>query len=515
MDEILAEVVRQNAIADESVTIDLSDTELMMILAKARERVLHDSALRTDQEIRFPFSDPDAGSSTVLLPKNLALILAECYHGVRNKIEERWAQEHADKQPLFHERELPSAANVVDLLPTDREVTRSDSQLVQDYLKVAGQLEHEGLVGDIVHAHEPKPDVLQGRMHIDVPALEAAQTILDGVLQRLVRIFRTPPVHIARSMKEWRAWEGQIRTASPADIADIHALYGGVLLSTEQLVRLDPRFADRTQFNSVVDHVRSHGAMFKALKTQNGDDEVTEGLRAGRIAIVRDEPQADAPERPGTLLGFYNVIGNPDEVTRHMKTDLHFASQLSYDTTGDLPNFSKFVEQSGEMRSINYRDERGALRVFKAAKEGRLAWSVDHAVRMDGPHQIQRYAQLGTALKLDEYDHFVGEGKTMVLLKIATLIGADASDAARAHHIPWNDAAVTSGWMREGRCQWEVDNSGMVVLPDPIANVGSAVLNQRLGAHEVWTVEEEFERDGVRMRVLWSYYAQQLPPQIP
>lgn len=279
-------------------------------------------------------------------------------------------------------------------------------------------------------------------------------------------------------------------------------------------MKVDPRYASQAEFQSVADHVRNHGAMFKALKSDGSDDEVLEGIRSGRVAILREEPQQDTPDRPGELLGFYNVVSDSEAVRDHMKRELHFSRNQKYESTAELPRFMNVEEPTGEKKTISYSDEAGALRVFNAATNGTLSWSVDHAVRMNGPERLQRYAMVGTALKIANYEHMErGAGKGIVLMKIATVVGADSSKAAEEFGIQPVDL---SEWRQNGgQCPWNVDQSGMVILPRAIVNVGSTMLNGRLGAHEVFTVTEEFERDGIKVRILWRYLAQPLPPDIP
>lgn len=514
MNPILVEARRRLELHEKKLSTVISDADLLTLLLQARKTV--DAKFRiteSNEDVRAPYNDPENGQMTGLVPRKIILILAELFHSVRDMIAARWREENRSLPELFHASELPDAEEVQSLLPD--EVTASSSQRVQEYVRVALALEKESVLTDIENANAPNPELVQGSLHINAEALNTPQQIVSGVQNRLLRIFNTPPVHIVRSMKEWRNWQPYIRTATEADVADIHSLYSNVLMPRERLVRLDPRYATQSEFRSVADDVRNHGAMFKALKADGQDDEVLEGIHYGRVAIIREEPQGDQPDKPGELLGFYNVVSEPDAVRFHMKRELHFSLNQKYDSTAELPRFSHFEEPNGELKTISYSDEAGALRVFKAAANGTLAWSVDHAVRMNGPEKLQRYAMVGTALKIANYQHMQeDEGKSIVLMKIATVVGADASGAASELEVQPVDLAE---WKANGgECPWNVDqHSGMVILPRAIVNVGSTMLNGRLGAHEVFTVTEEFMRDGVRVRILWRYLAQPVPPDIP
>lgn len=513
-DAVLAEANRQFALDNKQLTTVLSDADLLGLLLQARSTIVDENFfIQSDnQDIKVPYTDLERGPMTGLVPRRLVLILAELYHLVRNMIAQRWQAEYPNGPQLLHPAELPPASIVDKILPM--EITRDSYQRVQEYVRVALALEQESIARDIMEANAPTSDVVQGSLHINGEALKASDLIISGVQSRLLKIFNTPPVHIVRSMREWRNWEPHIRTATKADVLDIHSLYSNVLMPRERLVKLDPRYATRSEFKSVADDVRNHGAMFKALRHDDSDDEVLEGLHAGRIAIIREEPQGDQPDKPGELLGFYNVVSDPEVVRNHMKGELHFSLKQKYDSTAELPRFSHLQESTGEVKTISYSDEAGALRVFKAAVNGTLVWSVDHAVRMNGPEKLQRYAMVGTALKVANYQHMQSEGKSIVLMKIATVVGADASGAASELEVQPVDLVE---WQANGgECPWNVDqHSGMVILPRAIVNVGSTMLNGRLGAHEVFTVTEEFERDGVRVRILWRYLAQPLPPDIP
>ncbi len=512
-EHLLVEARRQLELHGKKLNTVLSDTDLLRLLNEARAYVDRNFVVtKEDEEVRFPHNDYESGEVVGLVPRKLVLILAELYHSIRNMMADRWLQLNAEGPDLFHQTELPESEIVQELLP--REIASDSSIRVKEYVRVALALEKETVAADIQNVNTLNPELLQGALHINCDADSASNEIISGVQNRLLRIFNTPPVHIVRSMKEWRNWSHLIGTATEADVPDIHALYGNVLMPKERLLKLDPRYASQTEFRSVADDVRNHGAMFKALKQNGSDDEVLEGLNAGRIAILREEPQDDQPEKPGELLGFYNVISDPEIVRNHMKAELHFSRNQKYESTAELPRFMNVEEPTGEKKTISYSDEAGALRVFNAATNGTLSWSVDHAVRMNGPEKLQRYAMVGTALKIQNYQHQErNAGKSIVLMKIATVVGADSSGAAAELGIQPVDL---SEWKQHGgSCPWNVDQSGMVILPRAIVNVGSTMLNGRLGAHEVFTVTEEFERDGVKVRILWRYLAQPLPPDIP
>lgn len=513
---VLVEAERQHQLSKLEFHDIVTDADLLKLLQQARTMVISSpdrDPNASGQLFSVAHNDPEHGQVTTMVPRDFILTLAELYHRVRNLLSDHWTAEHAERPQLFHQVELPSA-EVVGTLLSDR-IPDDISPRVREYIGVALELMHSKVGFDIINANAPTPDMVQGSLHLNVKdARDIADEVLKGVQHRLQRLFSTPPAHIARSMREWRDWQPFIETATPSDAQEIHDLYGGVLIPREQLIKLDPRYADKEGFSHVADHVRNRGAMFKNLRELGGDNEVLEGLNHGRIAIVREKPNSDHLSDHRNLLGFYNVISDPDAVRAHMKRELHFSCSERYGSTADLPRFSRFEEPTGEKKTISYSDEEGALRIFTAATEGRLAWSVDHAVRMDGPEKIRRYAMLGTALKLNEYDFLRQENnKQFVLMKVATVIGADSSRAAQELSIEPVSPAV---WKDEsGECSWKLDSTGMVVLPRAIMNVGSTTLNTKLGAHEVFTMTEEFMREGVRVRILWRYLAQPLPPDIP
>lgn len=513
---LIIECRRQLELEDKRLSTELSDADVMKLLALARRSVDAGTDLSMSLVVRVDQNDFELGETTVEISRRVILILAELFHSVRNVLADRWAAEHPEGPKLFHAAELPNAPVVDPLLPENISKDRPPlDHRVREYLDVALALEKEDLAFEVEHFHQPDPDVLQGVLRINTPATEAPKAVLDGIQSRLQKLLNIPSVHIVRSMKEWRNWRDLIQSASEADVPDIHALYQSVLMQRERLLKLDPRYATQSEFRSVTDDVRNLGTMFKPLRADGNNDEVFEGIHSGRIAIIREEPQGDAPDTPGELIGFYNVVSEPDAVRAHMKRELRYSSNQRYESTADLPRFSNVEEPTGEMRTISYSDEAGALRVFKAAANGTLAWSVDHAVRMSGSEKQQRYAMVGTALKMDNYQHMEKvEGKGIVLMKIATVIGADASVAASELHLQPVDLAEWTS--NGGESPWNVDHySGMVILPRAIVNVGSTMLNGRLGAHEVFTVTEEFMRDGIRIRILWRYLAQPVPPDIP
>lgn len=511
---LILEAMRQLSLEGKDFHAVISDADLVRALATARRKV-SESFPASIPDVRYTYNDPEIGLTTAVVPPKLVLILAETCHAIRNRLADTWKEdpENNEAQELFHENEVPSAEAMKQLLPDDE--TASVQDRVKQLLKLCIEFDHEGIDRDLLEGPDPDPLELQGQLHLGGSALEAASSIYGGVRDRLKRIYSIPPVRIVRSMREWRQWSDRIQTATMEDVPDIHSLYEGVMIDTERLIRLDPRFGTPEQFMDVVQFVRGHGAMFKALKSEGSDDEVIEGITKGHIAIVREEPQADAsPNEKPPLLGFYNVLAEPDAVREHMRGELHFSSNSQFANTSDLPRFSRFEEATGEMRTIAYSHEEGALHAFRLAKEGKLAWSVDHAVRMNGPEKIQRYAQLGTALKIAEYATLRDQlGKTHALMKIATVIGVDATAAATERGIEYS--LPSQEWNEKGVTTWNVDPSGILTLHRPISNVGSKVLNERLGADEVMTVTEEFERDGIKVRILWRYLLQPFPPELP
>ncbi len=504
-DALIKEILRRTALQDERLDFTLSDADLIRLLAEARNSVSQMSDTVADIPVTMPNSD--TGQTTVLVPKSLVLIFAELCHKIRQLCSQQWTEvdEHAR---LFHDGELLDAAHTQAQL-SEPEKSPPDSR--QLYLATVAEI--EALAYDIRHSCEPDPTFLEGSMHINVPALHARAALMSGVRDRLQRIFDIPPVQIGRSMRGWPKWMDRITHADESDVDELHDLYNSVLLTSEQLAKLDPYYATPDEFHKVAELIRGRGAMFGKMLPPDGDNEVREAIRAGIVTVFREDPDDDNVNHRGQLLGYYSVLSAPDVVQKHMSQEFGYSSESRYNSTADLPHdVHRDDVSSSRKKTIVYRDKESALRVFQAASNGTLAWSVDHVVRMDGDQKFQTYAELGTALKKQEYRELEEQGMTCVLLKIATVLAVDASGASV--ELDLNPCDV-SAWEVDGEYPWKVDETGKVILECPIANVGSSMLNIKLGAHETILVTEEFERDGIKIRILWSYYVQTLPPRTP
>lgn len=505
---VVTELNRQLGLEDLNFGIVIPDFQLMEMLQSARKIILSDPSI-SDQDVFFPYHDTEIGTAKAVLSRRFILIFAQTCHAVRNHVADIWRKnkENCECPELFHAIHLPSSQALEPLLPSQG--TEKVQERVSKLLTACLRLETEDIDHDILDGHDPDATLLEGNLHLGGQALDAETSIIEGVSDRLKRMYQTPPVHISRHIAEWRNWTSYIKNATLDDLPDIHGLYEGVMIRRDQLMQLDPRFASFDEYKNIAEYIRSRGAMFKALRSSGKNDEVKEGIDKGIIVIARDENSKEIPP----LLGFYNVLTDADAVREHMKSELHFSHNSNYANSSDLSTFSRFEEQTGEIRTISYSYVDQALVAFRLAREGKLAWSVDHAVRMDGTDRMRRYAQLGTALKLGGYSPLPKGGKTHVLMKIATVIGVDASNVAEEKMLTVQDP--DTAWNEIGIHNWTVDGSGMLILDRPILNVGSKVLNERLGAHEVMTVTEDFTRDGIRMRILWRYLLQPLPPELP
>lgn len=289
---------------------------------------------------------------------------------------------------------------------------------------------------------------------LDQPEYKQIAAIVHTMLLRIQDLCGEDSERMRLEMRDWRRWETNIVEATHEDVPLMRTVYQKIMIPDRKLLRLTTNISGPRK--KAKDEIQRGGGFLHDCS----DADLEFMIGKGETRVVRADP-----DNPQSVFGYYSVVSQRDHVD-------HLLGEMCGYEPGTVYTPETLPQRSRSGWKLQWPKPKDAADLLNAPEE--LSVSIEVAVgRLDeSSHPYQ--AGVATALKHAVYESVLRQGRSLVLLRFFEIL--------------------------------EVNG----VRVDSVINVPSRQFIQALGGRPIGFAEETFDRNGIRITVLWNYWLSDL-----